>query len=86
MDLEEIDRQISQMEERKQKALELKGEFNQLEKTIKQNNSYGESKFDDETIALMRPTDQESQWLAEYDARMAKRKEYAEALKKERAN
>lgn len=85
MDLEEIDRQISQMEERKQKALELKGEFNQLEKTIKQNNSYGESKFDDETIALMRPTDQESQWLAEYDARMAKRKEYAEALKKRKS-
>ena len=85
MDLEEIDRQISQMEERKQKALELKGEFNQLEKTIKQNNSYGESKFDDETIALMRPTDQESQWLAGYEARMAKRKEYAEALKKRKS-
>ena len=85
MDLEEIDRQISQMEERKQKALELKGEFNQLEKTIKQNNSYGESKFDDETIALMRPTDQESQWLVGYEARMAKRKEYAEALKKRKS-
>ena len=85
LNLEEINKQIDLMEEYKQKALELKGEFNQLEKTIKQNNSYGEGKFEDEVIDLMRPTEQESQWLEGYNSRAVKRKEYSEALKKRKS-
>ena len=86
MDLEEIDRQINQLEAQKQKNLDLKGELNRLKKAVAQNNFYDdEEKIEDEIIALMNPTEQESKWLEGYDARIAKRKEYSEALKKRKS-
>ena len=86
MDLEEIDRQINQLEAQKQKNLDLKGELNRLKKAVTQNSFYDdEEKIEDEIIALMTPTEQESKWLEGYDARIAKRKEYSEALKKRKS-
>ena len=84
MELDEIEKRITQMEEFKKKAEELRNELIQLKKNIKANDSYKEGKLDEEVIDAMRPTEQEEGWLALYDEQAKKRKEYAQELKKQK--
>ena len=86
MGLEEIEQQLSQMEEYITKAQNLKSELNHLKELGSHNKTYKESEYDEEELALLSYTDEETQWLDRYQAQLSKRKEYLEKLKKRKVD
>ena len=84
MSLEEIEQRIAQMEEYQNKAIGLKNELKELEQKVRSNASYKEEKLEEDELALMAPTEQETQWLEQYKNQAEKRKQYVQALKKQK--